>query len=645
MTENRPVNIYCYIWLLLIVITFLAYTPGLSGGFLFDDFINLREIGRAGGVDNWETFRTYISSGFSGPTGRPISLITFLADSRYWPADPFSFKLTNVLLHLLAGTLLWRLTRLLLQQLQPKADAQWIEKVAILSAAMWLTHPFMLSTTLYVVQRMTQLAAIFAFAAIWVYLIGRSKIGENNRQAYAYMTVGVVLGTLLALFSKENGVLVPALILVIEFILSKPNEKKINTYWKIIFLIIPSVAIIAYLGTKIDISDRPWITREFNQPERLLTQSRILFDYLEKIFLPRIEVHGLIQDDIIISKIFWKPITTIISVLGILFLIALSIIKSSKYKILSLSILFFLAGHLIESTILGLELYFEHRNYLPAAFLFLPLSAFIFHKKNKFSEKIKISSAFIVCTLLLILLNQRAILWSNTQNLESYWSIDRPYSVRAHNNIVKKLLIEGRITDAKNHLMHAVELIPESAVLRLLLILCQMGEGTATPEEFQALAHFMKQARFDTQVFAGLQTVSDKVRNEPVYPPYAHGMLKVMEGASQNPDAQFLPYLLQITSYSKMQLLMALKNWDAAEKQFQNLISETENPDTAFYLLLEVIKYRQHQMALNAIPRVKEIYAKQKIKNKDFSPDFENEINEIESKLVEDLAKENKISK
>jgi hypothetical protein len=48
--------------------------------------------------------------------------------------------------------------------------------------------------------------------------------------------------------------------------------------------------------------------------------------------------------------------------------------KYKKYPLISFGILFFLLNHLIESTILPLELFFEHRNYLPSLFLFLPLA-------------------------------------------------------------------------------------------------------------------------------------------------------------------------------------------------------------------------------------------------------------------------------
>ncbi|MCI5118324.1 MAG: tetratricopeptide repeat protein, partial [Candidatus Electrothrix sp. LOE1_4_5] len=63
---------------------------------------------------------------------------------------------------------------------------------------------------------------------------------------------------------------------------------------------------------------------------------------------------------------------------GIL-LIILSIRYLKKYPLVAFPVLFFFLNHIIESTVLPLELIFEHRNYLPSLFIFLPLSVFIAH--------------------------------------------------------------------------------------------------------------------------------------------------------------------------------------------------------------------------------------------------------------------------
>src|SRR5687768_2841566 len=89
--------------LLLFAAVALAYWPGLHGGFLFDDYANLDALGRYGGVRDLHSFLYFLTSGEADPTGRPLAQLSFLLDARDWPADPWPFKRSNVLLHLLNG--------------------------------------------------------------------------------------------------------------------------------------------------------------------------------------------------------------------------------------------------------------------------------------------------------------------------------------------------------------------------------------------------------------------------------------------------------------------------------------------------------------------------------------------------------------
>ncbi len=85
---------------------FAAYYRGLSGPFLLDDWGTLAKLGAYGPVNNFTTWVSYLTAGIAGPSGRPIALLPFLIDARNWPANPWPFKLTNVLIHLLNGALL-----------------------------------------------------------------------------------------------------------------------------------------------------------------------------------------------------------------------------------------------------------------------------------------------------------------------------------------------------------------------------------------------------------------------------------------------------------------------------------------------------------------------------------------------------------
>ncbi|MDE1980303.1 MAG: hypothetical protein KGI86_13395, partial [Betaproteobacteria bacterium] len=277
----------------MLALAWLAYWPGRTGPFLFDDFSNLAPLGDYGQIDTWWKVVAFLTSGFAGPTGRPLSLATFLLDARNWPAAPEAFKLTNVAFHLLNGVLLAGLSAALARALGlARQPAAW---VGVLSAGLWLLDPFWVSTTLYVVQRMAMLAATFVFAGLWGYAHGRSLLAQGRRRAaYVWMSVSLALGTLLAVLSKENGALLPVLAWVLEALVFDRQHTAVaqggRTFlvWRWVFIRLPALAVLGYLATFLPgLWTGAMAGRDFTPLERLLTESRIVWTYLGDIWLAR----------------------------------------------------------------------------------------------------------------------------------------------------------------------------------------------------------------------------------------------------------------------------------------------------------------------------------------------------------------------
>src|SRR5450432_3510528 len=212
-------------WLLIaatIALTAWALWPGLHGGFVFDDAANLDPLSAYGPVDTLPALARYVTSGGADPTGRPIAMLSFLLDGRHSPTDPYPFKLTNLLLHLLNGMLLF----IALAELGRASllESQRACRTAVLAAGLWMLHPLFVSTTMYIVQREAMLPATFTFAALWAWLVLRRRLLAGHDRAVWWMAVAVLLGTALATLSKANGMLLPALLLVVECCLPKPPD-------------------------------------------------------------------------------------------------------------------------------------------------------------------------------------------------------------------------------------------------------------------------------------------------------------------------------------------------------------------------------------------------------------------------------------
>jgi tetratricopeptide (TPR) repeat protein len=460
----------------LLLLVWLVYLPGLSGGFLFDDFSNLSRLGEFGAIDSWWKALAWITSGFSGPTGRPVALASFLLDARDWPADPAAFKQTNLLIHLLtAGVLAGLITRIARALGQNAGRALW---VGILSAAIWALHPLFVSTTLYVVQRMAMLSALFVLAGLWAYVHGRSLLLSGRHKAgYAWMSGGLLLGTLLATLSKENGALLALLAWVIEAFVFDVDGRARELgrgflRWRRWFVVFPSLVLLGYLATRLPMvfvaADAPG--RDFSVYERLLTEFRILWDYLGRLWLPSGQASGLFHDDITVSSGWLHPASTLLSALGLAMLVAFSLVarafaRGALARSVALALMFFLAGHLMESTWIPLELYFEHRNYLPAALMFLPLALFLARwAEHGMAGRVAVGMLVIV---LAFSTAQRADLWGEPFGQALAWLRASPDSPRALAYMAEHWERTGNPYEAARLLDHGLERHPDNLLLQV----------------------------------------------------------------------------------------------------------------------------------------------------------------------------------
>lgn len=613
-----------------------VYWPGLSGGFLFDDQPNLETMGDLGGVSNLETFRAFVFSGWAGPTGRPLSLASFLLDDNTWPSYAPWFKYTNLLIHILCGLLLCWATLLLMRNLKSVSErqAQWI---AVLTCALWVLHPYMVSTTLYVVQRMAQLATLFCLVGVVLYLSARLQMAIRTRRAYVLMTLAIGAGTLLATFSKENGALLPLLILVIEFCL--PKDGKPVWQWRAVFLWLPSVAIAVLLARYIDFSDNPWPSRNFNQVERLLTEARIVCEYLLHLFVPRIEGNGLYQDGYVISKGLFEPVSTFFAIVFLFALVVFAFLLRKKTPLISLAILFFFAAHLMESTVVGLELYFEHRNHLAALFLFLPLAYHCVILTGRF--KLLPVVAVAILGVLASMTWLRASLWSNSEKLELYWMQAATESPRAINSMTAYYMKNGQYEKANEYLFAESERLSHSSLLTVRLLLQKVYVGAASEQDFIEAGERLKVQQFDAQTVKGVRTIVEAVleSNSPEYVRYTLNLLGAMD--SSIVYNQF-PLFIRLVAYLRAQIYLHLGDTAQAYEYYSLAMSLYQETDAALAMVAEVASGGHPKEALALLEQATKVLAQQdsrKLKRSRTS--YEQDIAYLDSALKEAIKTEN----
>ncbi|GAA4999025.1 tetratricopeptide repeat protein [Pseudoluteimonas lycopersici] len=412
----------------LLLLAWFAYHPGLAGGFLFDDFVNLDKLGASGRVDDWAAFWRYLTSGSADPTGRPLAMLSFLLDANDWPADPRPFLRTNVLLHLANTALLFALLRQLGKQLDGASRRN--DAAALLGAGLWALHPLFVSTTLYIVQREAMLAATCILPGLLAWGHGRALLARSPRAGTAWMLCGIGFGTLLAMLCKANGALLPLLAWVLDAtVYRRDGETPLAKRLRFALLVLPSLLLSAYVLSKLAHWSQPLQSRPWTIGQRVLTEPGVLLDYLRLLLVPRVLSNGVYNDGYAWSRDWLHPASTLPALLAVLALVVAGFALRRRAPALAAALLFFFAGHLLESTTIPLELYFEHRNYLPALLLGWPLARAVAR------WRVEPPVRWLIAAVLLALLGgttwMRASLWADQPRMAGLWLALNPGSSRA----------------------------------------------------------------------------------------------------------------------------------------------------------------------------------------------------------------------
>lgn len=475
-----------FAWVLLALLTAWAYWPGLDGPNLLDDFVNLRPLER---LQQDEGFASDIVGGNrSGLLGRPVSMGSFTLERLYLDDGTRGQKRLGLLLHLLNGTLVLLLARALLHAAsQPRAE--WC---ALLIAGLWLTLPLLLSTTLYVVQRMTLLSAFFTLLALLCYCRGRERLDRRAWPWFALSGLAVMLATL----SKENGLLAVPMIVALEVFVFGLRDRRgqvhrglLWTHGALVIAPLAAMLVLAIIAPERLVGS--YDLRPFTLGERLLTQGRVLLDYVAQILWVDVHRLGVYQDDFPLSRGLFDPPSTA-AALGFWLLAIAGIIAcavAQRFRLLAFGLAFFLVGHAMESTVIPLEIYFEHRNYLPAFGILFGLVA----AANQLQARWAPLRGWVTLALLLVigrnlqLLGSQSIIWSDNHLLHMEAVNYHPRSERA-------LLALGQVYAVDGNVGTALELVDRANQVR--------GRDGAAADVLEALFYCLAAKPLTDQVLS-----------------------------------------------------------------------------------------------------------------------------------------------
>ncbi|MFT6285764.1 MAG: hypothetical protein ACJA09_000499 [Alcanivorax sp.] len=429
-----------------------AYWPGQYGPWLLDDRANLDILRYV--EPSFASALDYIFSNASGPLGRPVSMVSFVVERLLFGTGTGVGKLVNIGLHAANGLMVaWLFTLLLSHKKVPRAAM-----FGCLAAAAWMLAPLHVSTVLYVVQRMAMLATFFSLAFLVTYVYWRQHLAHLGRAGA--LTVALVLLLLLAVYAKENSVVVVPIALLLECLWFRGmGTDGRYRFWldrgsaTIFVLAILSLPILIVWGW--DWVQAGYKARSFTLEERLLTEARVMWDYVGQLIWPDLTGMGIYHDDYTVSRSLSEPTATLAAVLawgGVIVLATLCCFFRPG-KALAFCILWFLIGHAVESSVLALELYFEHRNYFPSVGLFLLMGLFL--------GKLAAQDKGVAAPLLLLLLCYLVVVASKTSSQAQLWSSGplirmnavnhHPRSFRANQDMAIQLASVGALDEALSY--------------------------------------------------------------------------------------------------------------------------------------------------------------------------------------------------
>lgn len=581
MIKDRRFDEWLAVGIVLTAIaaTYYFYSCAFDAPFQFDDSPNLDGLSK---IRDWESALGFILQGKASALGRPLALATFALNSPSWPTVPADFFHFNACIHLLNGILVFCFIRQVLSlPVSSFNSLQYGDKqlIAATCSALWLINPLLLSTSMMVVQRMTLLSASGMLLTLIAYLHLRTRWGAFDwRQCLLLMMVMAVGGGVSLLF-KETAVNLIFYLGVIEYLfLFRADDSRAIRFFRFACVVLPIVLTIGYIGYSWQSLMNAFANRPFSGPERLLSAPRVLVEYLLQALVPRTLFLGPYHDDFAVSHDLLDPVSTLASLLFWIVSLSVGFLIRRRLPLLSFAIFWFVAGHLLEAGPVSLEIYFEHRNYLPLIGPLLWVASLPFFSKREYRRLLVVMVAFFGVSQIFGLA-QAATLWGDSALSARLWRDMHPDSERAAQYYAQSLIVRGDNKAAREVIAKASARLPMNVGLAFeeLQLDCL---GDTQDKVNVALAKAIEVAASGEFQFSALDTLgklTTLVQSKSCHGVEVKDLLRISESLLQNHKYRSTGLSLGFIYLQRGLAFMAMKDLDGTIDSFD--ASFHANPD------------------------------------------------------------------
>lgn len=331
--------------------------------------------------------------------------------------------------------------------------------IALLAGLIFVAHPIQTQSVTYIVQRAASMAALFYLASLCFYIKSRLLQGSVSNFYYT----GSLIAAIAAMFTKENAITLPLMIVLYEFSFLR-SKKNIRWEYSAPFFFTLIIIFLTMLLTKsVNFKEMHRITEAspgISPTHYFLTQMRVMITYIRLVFLPFNQ--NLDYDYPVFKSIFNLSVLS-----SGLFLLAIIIFAKRlflKYRLMSFSIFWFVLTLLPESSIFPIrDVIYEHRLYLPMVGFSIGLVSSMYYLwgKNFFKILVFILTMIIMCYS--VLTYQRNKIWKDEITLWSDTISKSPHKARGYNNRGLAYYQKGDFILAMSDYNHAIDIDPNYA--------------------------------------------------------------------------------------------------------------------------------------------------------------------------------------
>lgn len=393
----------------------VVYSNTFNAGLHYDDSVNIIR-NKHIHIDSldWQSIKgTWFAGGARGDIYhpvlyRPVAMFSFALNYYFHELDVLGYHIVNTVVHIITAIFLFLfiVQTLRLPKLREKYG-DYAFHIAGIATLLWAINPVQLTNVTYIVQRQNSLCGMFYIIAMYFYIRARKSYSVRD---YVFSGLAICL----AMGSKENAIMVFPAIMLFELLFFGISRKKLMVFAG--FVVGAILLTLAVQGPETFGTDslmKGYAKRDFTLGQRLLTEPRVIVFYIMLLIFPYHKLLSLTHV-VPLSSGLLNPPETLVSLLIIGIILTLAIMNIKKHPFIAYCVFFFFLNHLVEGTVIPLELVYEHRNYIPSFFFFVPLAILIIHAYRYWLKYLA-----VVGTALVVL-----FLGYNTYTQNSVWETD-----------------------------------------------------------------------------------------------------------------------------------------------------------------------------------------------------------------------------